>query len=232
VTCGIVVFPGSNCDSDAFRAVTRVLGHEARFLWHKDRDLAGVDRLILPGGFSYGDYLRAGALARFSPIMEEVARFSARGGPTLGICNGFQILCEAGLLPGALARNASLLFACRDVRVRVESTDSPLTRGVPADRALRMPIAHAEGNFTLADAELDALEQNGQVVLRYCDEALGRSPAANPNGSARHIAGVRNRAGNVVGLMPHPERACEALLQSAGTGGSEDGRLLMEAFLS
>jgi phosphoribosylformylglycinamidine synthase I len=232
VTCGIVVFPGSNCDRDAYAAVTRVLGHEARFLWHKDRDLDGVDRLILPGGFSYGDYLRAGALARFSPIMEEVARFAARGGPTLGICNGFQILCEAGLLPGALARNASLLFACQDVRVRVDSTDSPLTRGLPRDRALRMPIAHAEGNYTLAEAELDALEQNGQVILRYCDDSLQSTAAANPNGSARAIAGVRNRAGNVAGLMPHPERACESLLRSAGDGGSEDGRLLLEAFLS
>jgi phosphoribosylformylglycinamidine synthase len=232
VTCGIVVFPGSNCDRDAYAAVTRVLGHEARFLWHKDRDLAGIDRLILPGGFSYGDYLRAGALARFSPIMEEVARFAARGGPTLGICNGFQILCEAGLLPGALARNASLLFACRDVRVKVDSTDSLLTRGLPRDRALRLPIAHAEGNYTLADAELDALEENEQVILRYCDDALQITEASNPNGSARAIAGVRNRAGNVVGLMPHPERACESLLCSAGDGGSEDGRLLLETFLS
>jgi phosphoribosylformylglycinamidine synthase I len=232
VTCGIVVFPGSNCDSDAYRAVARVLGHEARFLWHKDRDLDGIDRLILPGGFSYGDYLRAGALARFSPIMEEVARFAARGGPTLGICNGFQILCEAGLLPGALARNASLLFACRDVQVKVESTDSVLTRGVPRDRPLRMPIAHAEGNFTLAGDDLDALEQNGQVLLRYCGANLDATPESNPNGSARAIAGVRNRTGNVVGLMPHPERACESLLHSAGDGGSEDGRRLLQAFLS
>jgi phosphoribosylformylglycinamidine synthase subunit PurQ / glutaminase len=232
VKCGIVVFPGSNCDRDAYAAVTRVLGHEARFLWHKDRDLAGIDRLILPGGFSYGDYLRAGALARFSPIMEEVARFAARGGPTLGICNGFQILCEAGLLPGVLARNDSLLFACRDVRVKVDSSDSALTHGVPRHRPLRLPIAHAEGNYTLADTELDALEQNGQVILRYCDESLQSTPTSNPNGSARAIAGVRNRQGNVAGLMPHPERACESILKSAGTGGSEDGRLLLEAFLS
>jgi phosphoribosylformylglycinamidine synthase len=232
VTCGIVVFPGSNCDKDAYAAVTRVLGHQARFLWHKDRDLSGVDRLILPGGFSYGDYLRAGALARFSPIMEEVARFADRGGPVLGICNGFQILCEAGLLPGALARNASLLFACRDVRLRVESNDSVLTRGVTRDRPLRLPIAHSEGNYTLQDAALDALEQHDQVILRYCDDALATTPEANPNGSARSIAGVRNQKGNVVGLMPHPERACERVLQSAGDGGSEDGRFLLEAFVT
>jgi len=204
VSCGVIVFPGSN--------------------W--DRDLAGVDRVILPGGFSYGDYLRAGALARFSPIMEEVVRFAERGGPVLGICNGFQILCEAGLLPGVLTRNASLQFACRDVRVRIESIDSTLTRGLAVGTVLRLPIAHADGNFTLDPEALAAVEDRGQVLFRYCEPRGEVTPASNPNGSLDNIAGLRNPKGNVVGLMPHPERALEPLLPS------RDGEPLLRAFLS
>jgi phosphoribosylformylglycinamidine synthase len=222
---GIVVFPGANCDHDAYHVVRHVLGHGARFLWHKDTSLTGIDRVILPGGFSYGDYLRCGALARFSPIMTSVAEFAAAGGPVLGICNGFQILCEAGLLPGTLARNASLKFICEDVHVRVESVGSAMTGGVPKGKVLRVPIAHAEGAYWLDEEALDGLEGRGQVVLRYCDRDGAVTEGANPNGSRHGIAGVRNQAGNVVGLMPHPERASEAVL------GCEDGRLLLEAFV-
>jgi phosphoribosylformylglycinamidine synthase len=226
VSCGVIVFPGSNCDHDAIRAVEQLTGQAAKRLWHKDRDLAGVDRVILPGGFSYGDYLRSGALARFSPIMEEVVRFAERGGPVLGICNGFQILCEAGLLPGVLTRNASLQFACRDVSVRIESTDSTLTRGLATGTVLRLPIAHADGNFTLEAEGLAAVEDRGQVLLRYCEARGEVTPASNPNGSLDNIAGLRNPKGNVVGLMPHPERALEPLLPSC------DGEPLLRAFLS
>ncbi len=222
---GIVVFPGANCDHDAYHVVRHVLGHDARFLWHKDTSLTGIDRVILPGGFSYGDYLRCGALARFSPIMTSIAEFAEAGGPVLGICNGFQILCEAGLLPGALARNASLKFICEDVHVRVESDASPITEGVPKGKVLRVPIAHAEGAYWIEEAALDGLERRGQVVLRYCDREGRVTEAANPNGARHGIAGVGNEAGNVVGLMPHPERASEAVL------GSEDGRVLLEAFV-
>jgi phosphoribosylformylglycinamidine synthase I len=226
VSCGVIVFPGSNCDHDALRAVERLTGQPAKRLWHKDRDLAGVDRVILPGGFSYGDYLRCGALARFSPLMDEVIRFAERGGPVLGICNGFQILCEAGLLPGVLTRNASLQFACRDVHVRIESLDSTLTRGLSRKAVLRIPIAHAEGNYTLDDEALAAIESAGQVLLRYCEPNGEVTPAANPNGSLNGIAGLRNARGNVTGLMPHPERAIEPLLPSL------DGEKLLRAFLS
>jgi len=226
VSCGVIVFPGSNCDHDALRAVERLTGRPARKLWHKDRDLQGVDRVILPGGFSYGDYLRSGALARFSPIMEEVARFAEGGGPVLGICNGFQILCEAGLLPGVLTRNASLQFSCRDVHVRVETAESVLSRGLNVGEVLRIPIAHADGNYTLEAGSLAEIEGRGQVVLRYCDPRGEVIPAANPNGSLDNIAGLRSPRGNVVGLMPHPERAIEPLLAST------DGEKLLRAFLS
>ena len=226
MTCGVVVFPGSNCDHDALRAVERLTGQPAVRLWHKDRTLGGVDRVILPGGFSYGDYLRAGALARFSPVMDEVSRFAAAGGPVLGICNGFQILCEAGLLPGVLVRNASLKFSCRDVHIRIESSGSVATRGLAKERVLRIPIAHADGNYTLQAEALKAIEDRDQVVFRYCTPEGALAPAANPNGSLDDIAGVRNAAGNVVGLMPHPERAIEPLLSST------DGEPLLRAFLS
>ena len=215
---GIVTFPGSNCDHDVYHVVKHVSGGDAKYVWHKDRLPAGLDAIVVPGGFSYGDYLRCGALARFSPVMNDVVAFAKAGGPVLGICNGFQILCEAGLLPGVLMRNASLKFICRDVTLKVEGAETPVTRGL-AGRTLTMPIAHAEGNY-FADAEtLDRLEGDGRVVFRYVGGA--------PNGAARDIAGVSGGPRrNVVGLMPHPERASEPIL------GREDGRLLFEAFLS
>jgi len=219
----IVVFPGSNCDHDTYYAVKHVLGQEAVFVWHKDTDLAGADIVVLPGGFSHGDYLRTGAIARFSPIMRSVAAFAARGGPVLGICNGFQILLEAGLLEGAMLRNRGLKFVCDRVWVRVEQATTPFTRGLAAGRVLRLPIAHGEGNYYAPPDVLDRLERNGQVVFRYADAAGRVTDEANPNGSLHGIAGICNEAGNVVGLMPHPERACEALL------GSEDGRAIFEA---
>jgi phosphoribosylformylglycinamidine synthase I len=226
VKFGIVTFPGSNCDYDAYHAVTDALGEEAVYLWHRDTDLAGADVLILPGGFSYGDYLRAGAIARFSPIMGEVVAHAKRGGPVLAVCNGFQIACEAGLLPGALLRNASLSFIAETVRLRVESASSIFTSGYSAGQILRIPIAHGEGRYT-ADAEtLDRLEGDGRVAFRYVNQAGVADETANPNGSMRSIAGIVNEAGNVLGLMPHPERAVDTLL------GSADGLALFESLLS
>jgi phosphoribosylformylglycinamidine synthase I len=222
---GVVVFPGSNCDHDAYHAVKHVCGQEARFVWHKDSDLSGLDAVVLPGGFSYGDYLRTGAIARFSPVMGAVKQFAAQGGPVLGICNGFQILQEAGLLPGAMLRNRTVKFLSQPVHIRVERDDTIATAGVPVGTVLTMPIAHGEGNFFLPDPELDRLEADGQVVFRYV-EASGRlDDAANVNGSAGAIAGVCNPGRNVVGLMPHPERASEGAL------GSADGRRIFEALI-
>jgi phosphoribosylformylglycinamidine synthase len=226
VKFGIVTFPGSNCDYDAYHAVMDALGEEAVYLWHKSHDLEGSDVVILPGGFSYGDYLRAGAIARFSPIMQEVAAHVRRGGPVLAVCNGFQIACEAGLLPGALLRNESLCFVCRPVRLRVENVDTQFTNRYVEGQLLRMPIAHGEGRFT-ADAEtLDRLEGEGQVVFRYVDADGAATAEANPNGSARNIAGIVNAQGNVLGMMPHPERAVDSLL------GSNDGLPLFESILA
>jgi phosphoribosylformylglycinamidine synthase len=225
VRVGVVVFPGSNCDHDAYHVAKHVCGHEARFVWHKDGDLSGLDAIVLPGGFSYGDYLRTGAIARFSPVMRAVAAFAERGGPVLGICNGFQILQEAGLLPGAMLRNRSVKFLSRPVSLRVERSDTIATAGLRVGAVLTMPIAHGEGNFFLPDAELDRLFGEGQVVFRYCNARGEVTDEANPNGSARGIAGVCNAARNVVGLMPHPERACEPEL------GSADGLRLFEALL-
>jgi phosphoribosylformylglycinamidine synthase len=222
---GVVVFPGSNCDHDAYHAVKHVCGQEARFVWHKDSDLSGLDAVILPGGFSYGDYLRTGAIARFSPVMGAVKAFAAQGGPVLGICNGFQILQEAGLLPGAMLRNRTVKFLSQPVHIRVERDDTIATAGVPVGTVLTMPIAHGEGNFFLPDSELDRLEDAGQVVFRYVNAAGRLDDAANVNGSARAIAGVCNPARNVVGLMPHPERASEGEL------GSADGRRIFEALI-
>ena len=221
----IVVLPGSNCDHDAYHVAKHVLGQEAVFVWHKDRDLQGADCVILPGGFSYGDYLRCGALARLAPIMEEVAAFAARGGPVLGICNGFQILTEMGLLPGALVRNRSLRFVCDQAIVRVERSPGVFTRGCRAGELLRLPIAHAEGCYFTDEDGLKELEDGERVVLRYADELGCPTEAANPNGSVANIAGICNEGGNVVGMMPHPERAAESLL------GSEDGRRIFEALL-
>lgn len=220
---GIVRFPGSNCDEDAYRAVVDILGQDAVYLWHKDHDLQGADLIILPGGFSYGDYLRAGAIARFSPIMREVIAFARRGGPILAICNGFQIACEAGLLPGALLRNASLRFVSAPVHLRVESIGTRFTSQYHVDQVLRVPIAHGDGRYT-ADADtLERLEGEGHVVFRYVDAHGAPTLDANPNGSQRNIAGIVNAAGNVLGMMPHPERAMERAL------GSTDGIALFSS---
>jgi len=225
MTIGVVVFPGSNSDHDAYHVAKHVCGQNARFVWHKDEDVSGLDALILPGGFAYGDYLRTGAIARFSPVMKSVAEFARRGGPVLGICNGFQVLQEAGLLPGAMLRNRGVKFLSQPVHVRVERVDTPFTCGLTAGDVLTMPIAHGEGNFYLPDAELDRLEAEGRVVFRYTQRDGRLAEAANPNGSARAIAGVCNEGRNVVGLMPHPERAAEPEL------GSADGRKLFEAVI-
>ena len=223
---GIVTFPGSNCDDDAFFAVTEALGQEAVRLWHKDHDLRGADVIVLPGGFSYGDYLRAGAIARFSPIMREVVEHARRGAPVIGICNGFQIACEAGLLPGALLRNAALQFRSEPVYLRVENTDTRFTNQYQPGQILRIPIAHGEGRYTADEATLDRLEEHGQVVLRYVNQAGEVDERANPNGSMRAIAGIVNEGGNVLGMMPHPERAVDPLL------GSDDGLPLFESILA
>jgi phosphoribosylformylglycinamidine synthase len=223
---GIVTFPGSNCDYDAYRAVVDVLGEEAVYIWHKDHDLQGSDVVILPGGFSYGDYLRPGAIARFSPVMSEVVEHARKGGIVIGICNGFQIACEAGLLPGALLRNASLQFVSAPVNLRVENSNTLFTSGYDEGQVIRIPIAHGDGRYTASDTELDALEQNQQIVFRYVDAAGDTTDDANPNGSARSIAGIVNAEGNVLGMMPHPERALDDLL------GSRDGIALFESLLA
>lgn len=223
---GIISFPGSNCDDDAVFAATETLGQHAVKLWHKSHDLEGSDVIILPGGFSYGDYLRAGAIARFSPIMREVAAHAERGGPVIGICNGFQIACEAGLLPGALMRNAGLQFLSMPVTVRVEHTGTHWTSQCHEGQRLTMPIAHGEGRYTVDAATLERVEGEGLVVFRYVDANGEPTEEANVNGSLDNIAGVRNAAGNVVGLMPHPERALDPLL------GSADGRVLFESVLA
>ena len=215
---GVVVFPGSNCDHDAYHVVSKHVGQPVDFIWHKETDLNSFDAVIVPGGFSYGDYLRAGALARFSPVMESVRNFAASGKFVFGICNGFQILCESGLLPGALRRNAGLHFVCRHVNLKVENPNTPFTTEVVSDKVLSIPIAHAEGNYTCDDETYNMLEENGQIVFRYCDESGEVVDEANPNGSRANIAGICNQDGNVLGMMPHPERACEELL------GSNDGR--------
>jgi phosphoribosylformylglycinamidine synthase subunit PurQ / glutaminase len=223
---GIVTFPGSNCDYDAYRAVVDTLDAEALYLWHKDHDLQGVDVVILPGGFSYGDYLRAGAIARFSPIMREVIQHAERGAPVLGICNGFQIACEAHLLPGALLRNDTLQFVSEQVRVRVENVDTLFTGEYSAGQVLRIPIAHGDGRYTADEGTLDRLEDEGRVVFRYVGTGGDIDEAWNPNGSMRAIAGIINEGGNVLGMMPHPERAVDPIL------GSADGRALFESMLA
>ncbi|MGZ8470059.1 MAG: phosphoribosylformylglycinamidine synthase subunit PurQ [Gemmatirosa sp.] len=222
---GIVTFPGSNCDYDAYHAVVDQLGEQAFYLWHKERNLQGADVLILPGGFSYGDYLRCGAIARFSPIMESVAAHAARGAPVLAICNGFQIACEAGLLPGALLRNASLKYVCEQRHLRVENVATRFTGGYTPGQVLRIPIAHGEGRYVADEATLDRLEGEGQVVFRYVGADGGSDESSNPNGSLRDIAGILNARGNVLGMMPHPERAVEPLI------GSGDGLALFESIV-
>lgn len=223
---GVIQFPGSNCDQDCLHVAGSVMGQEAVYLWHKETDLKGADCVIVPGGFSYGDYLRCGAIARFAPVMESVKRFAANGGLVLGICNGFQILLEAGLLPGAMQRNASLRFQCHAVRLRVERGHAgPFASMARTGEVLRIPIAHGEGNYYADAATLAELNRHGQVLFRYCDDRGCATPETNPNGSAENIAGITNREGNVLGMMPHPERASEAAL------GSEDGRLIFDSIL-
>ena len=214
----VVQFPGSNCDQDCVAALNGFDGVRADFVWHKETSLAGYDAIVLPGGFSYGDYLRTGAIARFSPIMQAVVKDAAAGKLVIGICNGFQILCEAGLLPGALIRNRDLHFICEHVHVRVETTETPFTNQLQAGSVLRLPIAHAEGNYVCDDEMLEELMREDRIIFRYCDKRGSATAEANPNGSRESIAGICNRERNVLGLMPHPERACEDLL------GSADGR--------
>ena len=221
----IVVFPGSNCDHDAYHAVTQVLGQDAELVWHKDISLGQADVVILPGGFAHGDYLRTGAIARFSPIMREVSRFAAGGGPVLGICNGFQVLLEAGLLPGAMLRNRSLHFRCEFLHVRVDQTDTPFTAACRPGQVMRIPIAHGDGNYYAEPDVITRLEKNRQVVFRYVSATGEATSEANPNGSVNNIAGICNERRNVVGLMPHPERACELAV------GSADGLGVFESVL-
>ena len=222
---GIVVFPGSNCDHDCEHVFSDVLGQTVQMVWHKETSLSGLDAVILPGGFSYGDYLRTGAIARFSPVMGAIKQLSDAGGMILGICNGFQILLEGGLLPGAMLRNQSLSFVCRDTYVRVENADTPFTRRCESGQILKLPIAHADGNYYTDPVTLSALQANAQVVLRYCAPDGRVSSDANPNGSLDNIAGIKNAAGNVLGLMPHPERCAEEVL------GNDDGRLIFLSML-
>jgi len=219
----VIRFPGSNCDQDAYYAVKDLLKRHVEYVWHEDRSLKGFDCVILPGGFSYGDYLRTGAIARFSPIMEAVVNHAERGRFVLGICNGFQVLCEAHLLPGALVRNAGLKFACRHVNLRVENASTPWTNAAEKGKALRIPIAHGEGSYVADEDTLDELNAGGRVLFRYCDENGRDSPESNPNGSVQNIAGIANKGFNVLGMMPHPERACERIL------GSSDGKFILES---
>jgi len=222
----LIVFPGSNCDHDMYHAVSKVIGDDINFVWHREGSLSGFDAAVLPGGFSYGDYLRAGAIARFSPIMQEVVRFAGQGRPVLGICNGFQVLTESGLLPGSLMRNQNLRFVCRHVHIRTENADTRFTSTLHKGEVLRIPVAHGEGNYFINEDGLKELENEKQIVFRYCTRDGETADTANPNGSVDNIAGIINRQGNILGMMPHPERAVEALL------GSDDGRRIFESMRS
>ncbi len=223
---GVVQFPGSNCDRDCHHVLGTVLGQDVRYVWHAEEGASGLDCVVLPGGFSYGDYLRSGAVARFSPVMEWVAEFARGGGRVIGICNGFQVLLEAGLLEGAMLHNNTTRFICKDVHIRCETTRTPFTANCRRGQVMRIPIAHAEGNYFAPPEVLERLEAEGQVVFRYTDRRGEATKSANPNGSVANIAGICNPAGNVVGLMPHPERASEAIL------GNEDGRVLFESLIN
>jgi phosphoribosylformylglycinamidine synthase len=225
VKFGIVVFPGSNCEHDVYHVAKHLLGHEASFIWHKDTAFAGVDCLVLPGGFAHGDYLRCGAMARFSPIMGAVKQFAERGGMVFGICNGFQVLTEAGMLPGALVRNAGLQYICRDVYLRAERQDTPFTCRIRPGTVLRIPIGHGEGCYFAPDHVIQELEKRRQVVFRYCDPKGEITADANPNGSLHAIAGVCNEKGNVLGMMPHPDRCAEEIL------GNADGRRMFDSLV-
>ncbi len=222
-TIGVIIFPGSNCDHDAYHAMKHVMGAETKFLWHKDNNLDDIDLLIIPGGFSYGDYLRSGAIARFSPIMQEVVRYAEQGRPVMGICNGFQILLESGLLPGAMLHNEKLRFVCKNVFIRVENNQTIFTNGLQTGDVLDLPVSHGEGNYFIDDDGLKVLQDQDRIVFRYCNEQGEITPDANFNGSVDSIAGICNSGGNVLGMMPHPERAVEEIL------GSTDGKKLFEA---
>ena len=223
---GVIVFPGSNCDHDSYNVIKHVLGQSCEFVWHEDVNLSGFDCIIIPGGFSYGDYLRTGAIASLSPIMDSVEKFASRGGPVIGTCNGFQILVEAGLLPGVLIRNSSLMFVCRWVNIRVENNQTVFTGNLKAGDVLRMPVAHGEGSYYCTGDVLKSLEENSQIVFRYCDGEGRVTQESNPNGSVENIAGICNKAGNVLGMMPHPERCSEDIL------GGSDGRFIFESVVS
>jgi len=222
---GVVVFPGSNCDHDAWYALGEIFHQPVEFLWHQSEEVHGFDAILLPGGFSFGDYLRTGAIARFSPVMRAVEKFARGGGLVLGICNGFQIICEAGLLPGVLQRNAGMRFVCRQVHIRVENADTPFTASAKPGQVLQIPIAHGDGNYFCDQATLSDLDRNHQIVFRYTTPDGREDAAANPNGSLANVAGVCNREGNVMGLMPHPERAVEAAL------GSADGLVIFRSLI-
>lgn len=223
---GIVVFPGSNCDHDAYYSVTKILGYDASFLWHKDTDLKESDVIILPGGFSYGDYLRSGAIARFSPIMNSVINFASKGGIVIGICNGFQILLEAGLLPGVMFRNKSLQFVCKDVYLSVENRNTIFTNLVNGQKSLKIPVAHGEGNYFCDTDTLKMLQDNNQIVFRYSSHDGEISKEFNPNGSTKNIAGIINKQGNVLGMMPHPERVCNPVLNNT------DGQIIFKSIVN
>jgi phosphoribosylformylglycinamidine synthase len=223
---GVVVFPGSNCDHDCYYVIKHVFDQGCEFVWHEERSLDGFDCVILPGGFSYGDYLRTGAIARFSPVMKAVEKFASNGGLVIGICNGFQILVEAGLIPGALMKNSSLKFVCKWVNIRVDNNITPFTHLMKIGDLLRIPVAHGEGNYFVSQEVLGKLRQNSQVVFRYCDEEGGVTPESNPNGSIENIAGICNPRGNILGMMPHPERCSEEIL------GGENGRSIFESVIS
>ncbi|WP_337864966.1 phosphoribosylformylglycinamidine synthase subunit PurQ [Ignavibacterium sp.] len=224
---GVVVFPGSNCDHDAYYVIKKILGHDVNFLWHKENNLYDSNVIILPGGFSYGDYLRTGAIARFSPIMNSVIDFANKGGIVIGICNGFQILLEAGLLPGVMLRNISLQFVCKDVYLSTENRGTIFTEQIPVDKkAIKIPVAHGEGNYFASDDVLKELQDNNQIVFRYSDSDGNVEDEVNPNGSLLNIAGIINRKGNVLGMMPHPERACDSVL------GKTDGQFIFKSIIN
>lgn len=225
-TFGVITFPGSNCDHDAYHALAHVMEAETRFIWHKDTDLSGLDLLLIPGGFSYGDYLRSGAIARFSPVMQSVVEYADRGGPVLGICNGFQILLEAGLLPGAMLHNRELRFVCKQAHIRCEQNDTIFTGTLEKGQVLQIPVAHGEGNYFTDEENLKAMQDHRQIVFRYCTPGGEVTPEYNFNGSVDNIAGICNRQRNVLGMMPHPERAVEQKI------GSDDGKLLFESILN
>ena len=223
---GVVVFPGSNCDHDAYYALKKIMHSDVTFLWHKDKDLQNSDVIVLPGGFAYGDYLRTGAIARFSPIMNSVIEFAGKGGYVLGICNGFQVLLEAGLLPGVMIKNKSLQFVCKDVYLSIENNDTIFTKGIDPEKKLKVPVAHGEGNYFADEETLRLLKENNQVVFRYSSPKGEFGEQFNPNGSTMDIAGIINKEGNILGMMPHPERACDSVL------GKTDGRFIFDSLIS